>query len=58
LTKIHPSRWILVFCGRVVILFAGGFLVGKEESSHGGDTVGIVEEPETCIIALTLIVAE
>ncbi len=32
--------------------------MGKEESSYGGDTLGIVEEPETCIIVLTLIVAD
>jgi hypothetical protein len=46
----------LVFCGQVVILFAGDFLMGKEESPYGGDTLGIVEEPETCIIALPLII--
>ena len=31
--------------------------MGKEENSYGGDTLGIVEEPETCIIALALIIA-
>jgi hypothetical protein len=55
--QIHLEGWILGFCGQVVILFAGGFLMGKEESSYGGDTRGIVEEPEACIIALTLTIA-
>jgi len=31
--------------------------MGKEERPCGGDTLGIVEGPETHIIALTLIIA-
>jgi hypothetical protein len=56
--RVHLEGWILVFCGQFVILFAGDFLMGKEGSSYGGDSLGIVEEPEACIIALTLIIAD
>jgi hypothetical protein len=49
--QIHLKEGGFWFCGQVVVLLVGNFL-GEEESSSGGDTLGIAEGPETSIIAL------